>query len=60
MGSVDECLERNTAAAAAIGSGQAALQQSSQLKDFYAASAESSLRHLDRMASLEYYSRHLF
>ncbi|MBQ2042689.1 MAG: hypothetical protein II485_05845 [Firmicutes bacterium] len=60
MGSVDECLERNTAAASAIGSGQAALQQSSQLKDFYAMSAESSLRHLDRMASLEYYSRHLF
>ena len=60
MDSVDECIDRNRASAAAIGAGQAAPVQSTQLSDFYASSASASLRHLDRMASLEYYSRHMF
>ena len=53
MDSVDECTRAN------IASGQAPLLQSAPLQDYYAQSASQAMKHLDYMASVDYYSRHL-
>ena len=57
--SVDDCTAKNLSCANDIRYGVQKLQHSAQARGFYEYSASNALRHLDRMASVEYYSRHL-
>ena len=60
ISSVDDCTDQNLKYASAIRSGTAQIAQSAQLQSFYDRSSNASLRHLDYMASIEYYSKHIF
>ena len=60
VASVDDANEKNRAAFRQIENGTRAIGYSTQLSNYYQSSMNNSLRHLDYMQSVDYYSKHLF